>query len=129
GTPRRGSRSAAAPCRSARGCRRAPASAGRPTRSAASPPPRGRCPSRRDASSLPFRPSSVSLSRCQKPLVLALLPFNPGQIVGACEPRVDRPTQLGLAAEPRRERHVRDLEAEAAAEPPERAELVQLAQA
>src|SRR5262245_2153780 len=64
----------------------------------------------------------------QQPLVLALLPLDPREVVGAGEPAVDGPAELRLAPEPRREDEVGDLEAEPRAEVGERPELVQLAE-
>src|SRR3954451_17127458 len=69
------------------------------------------------------------MSGGQQPLVLALLPFDPRQVVCAGEPAVDRRAKLRLPPESRGERDVGDLDAEPAAQLPQRAELVQLPQA
>src|SRR5205823_7608814 len=55
--------------------------------------------------------------------------FDPCEVVGPCEPAVDRPAKLRLAPEPCGEHEIRDLEAEPPAELGERLELVQLAEA
>src|SRR3954469_20253825 len=87
-----------------------------------------------------------SFSGGQKPLMLSLLPFDPeagsdrgqatvarpqdrGEIVRAGEPVVDGAPELWLAAQPRREHEVRDLEVEGPPQLGERPELVQLAKA
>src|SRR5581483_371545 len=64
----------------------------------------------------------------QQPLVLALLPLDPREVVGPREPAVDGPAELGLAPETGGEDDVRDGEVEPAAELGEPAQLVQLAQ-
>ena len=48
--------------------------------------------------------------------MLALLPFDPREVVGAGEPAVDGPAQVGLPAEPRSKDEIGDLEAEPPAE-------------
>src|SRR5919197_10648 len=107
--PRCGSRSAAGRSRSAAGFLRAPAFAGRPIRSGGCLPPPMPGLSRRSVSWLPFVPLR---SGGQQPLVLALLPLECALV--AREPRVDGGAELGLAAQPRSEREVPDVDAEAA---------------
>src|SRR6185503_12823433 len=102
-------------------------SAGRPTRSCACLRPPGRDPSRRIASLQPSIPFGDLGG--QQPLVLALLPLDPGEVVGAGEPAVDGLAELGLAPEPRGEDEVGDLEPMRLPQLGERPELVQLAEA
>src|SRR4051794_16730772 len=65
----------------------------------------------------------------EEPLVLSLLPLDPGAtVVGGCEPVVDGGAQLGLAAEPGGEGHLVEVDAEPRAELLQRAQLVQLGQ-
>src|ERR1041385_1102681 len=71
---------------------------------------------------------SFRLRGPQKPLMLALLPFDPGRVLDVGEPTVDRRAQLGLSPQPRGKGDVADTEIEAAPQLGERAELVQLAQ-
>src|SRR5436190_21206983 len=65
----------------------------------------------------------------EKTFVLALLPLDPRQVVGAGEPAVDGLAERRLAPEPRREDQVGDLAVEPRPQIGQRAELVQLAQA
>ena len=67
------------------------------------------------------------MSGGQQPLVLSLLPIERGQLA-AGEPAVDRRPDLGLVAKARREGELPQLDAEAAPQLLERAELVQLEQ-
>ena len=60
--------------------------------------------------------------------MLALLPLDPGEVVGAGKPAVDGPAKHGLASEPRSEDEVGDLEVVRPPELGERPELVQLAE-
>ena len=53
---------------------------------------RARGLSRRTVSSLPFDPFGLG---GEEPLVLALFPLDPGEVVGAREPAVDRPRSSG----------------------------------
>src|SRR4029077_3716060 len=71
--------------------------------------------------------SFLGLRGPQQPLVLALLPLHPTDMVfDIREPAVDRGAQLRLAPQPRREGDVADPEAEAAPQLGEHAELVPL---
>src|SRR4051794_41204683 len=56
------------------------------------------------------RPSHINPLRGEQPLVLALFPLDPREVVGAGEPAVDGPAELGLTPKPRREEQVGDLE-------------------
>src|SRR5437867_4331896 len=96
----------------------------------------------RSAHSIRFRPSSASarsFTSCrlvvaipkllplggQQPLVLALFPIKRSQLAPG-EPAVDRGSQLRLVAKPSRERQLAQLDAKAAPQLFERAQLVQL---
>src|ERR1700750_998705 len=70
-----------------------------------------------------------SLRGRQQPLVLALLPLDPGGVVHPGQPAVDGRTELGLAAQTDGEGEVADAEAETRPDLGEGAKLVQLAQA
>src|SRR3954470_13025239 len=71
-----------------------------------------------------------SRSGGEQPLVLALLPLDPGAaVVPGCEPRVDLAAQLRLAPQAPRERELGEVDPEPPAEVSERAEAVQLEQA
>src|SRR5439155_22181013 len=66
----------------------------------------------------------------QEPLVLALLPVDPGAGVGGgCEPAVHRLSQLRLTAQARDERELVELDAKPPPQLTERAQLVQIAEA
>ena len=106
--------------RSARGSRRAPASAGRPTRSA-------RTPSGASARSLTSCLFVVAMSvpfgsGGEQALLLPLFPFEVGRsgTARAGEPRLDRGSQVGLAPQPSGESDVGELHAEGAAKLVER---------
>src|SRR6266536_4711337 len=73
-----------------------------------------------------FRLEFVPL-RGEQPLVLALLPVQRREL-GPGEPALDGASQLRLAAEPRRERDVRQLDIEPAPQLAERAQLIELEQ-
>src|SRR5581483_12095325 len=91
------------------------------------PPGRAPGPSRRIASSSPCSLSVRRLLLCgQQPLVLALFPFERALAPG--EPGVHRVPEPRLVPEPRGEREVGKLDAEARAELLQRAELVHLAE-
>src|SRR5581483_3832534 len=62
-------------------------------------------------------------------LVLSLLPLDPGEVVGRREPGFDPAAELRLPPQARREGELGELDAEAPTQLPQRAELVQLAQA
>ena len=68
-----------------------------------------------------------SLSGGEQPLVLALFPFQ--RVLVSRKPCLHRRAQRGLAPKARREGDVADLDAEAAPQLGERAQLIQLAQA
>jgi hypothetical protein len=66
-------------------------------------------------------------SRGEKPLVLALLPVDPGAAVGTCgEPALDGASQFGFALEARRERELVEPHGMSVSKLPEAAEPVQL---
>src|SRR5262249_22108871 len=81
-----------------------------------------------------FRFSScvVDVSCGEQPLVLSLLPLDPGGrlgagcLVGAREPRLERSPKARIAAQPQGEGDLAEVDAEAAPEIGEPAELVQL---
>src|SRR5207244_7857197 len=117
--------SAAVHVRSGFGSRRAPASAGRPTRCGACL--RRRVPdlSRRNVSWLPSFPLR---SGGQQPLVLLLFPVDPGD-VGSGKPGVDRCPQLRLSPQTRGKRDIAQLDLEAPPQLTQRAQEVELPQA
>src|SRR5689334_17858161 len=79
---------------------------------------------------------SLPVSGGQQPLVLPLLPLDPGRRrrrgrreIRSGEPGLDSRAQRGVAPKPKRERELAELDAEPLAEFSERPELVQLAHA
>src|SRR5438067_12853802 len=100
-------------CRSAHSMRRTPSGASA----------RSRTSNRLVVAMSPLFPSSSG----EQPLVLALLPFERLEL-DAREPAVDSAAECRVAPQPRREGQVRELDAEAPQQGPERAELVRLAE-
>src|SRR5437763_17176302 len=99
-------------CRSAHSMRRTPSGASA----------RSRTSNRLVVAMSPLFPSSSG----EQPLVLGLLPFERLEL-DAREPAVDSAAGCRVAPPPRRQGHVRELDAEAPQQGPERAEPVPLA--
>src|SRR5437868_13641721 len=76
-----------------------------------------------------IQPFSRFVSGGQQPLVLALLPFDPREVVRAGEPAVDRRAEGGFPPEPCGKDEVGEFDAEPPPQLLQRAQLVQLAQA
>src|SRR3954468_20809873 len=77
--------------------------------------------------SCPEIAGSVERSRGEEPLVLALLPFDPGaRVVGGGEPAVDRALRLRLAPRPAGERDICEVDCERRAQVAQRPQAVQL---
>src|SRR3954447_17112036 len=72
---------------------------------------------------------SVERSGDKQPLVLALLPLDPGAcVIAGCEPGIDGLSKVGLSAQPTCKRELGELEPEASPQVAKRPQPVQLGQ-